>query len=74
MTLYDAQPFSVASSTVNVSANGDVVITVTASRQLKIESEIISGSGKTNLAVFTQNLHFSNTQEYLQNLSIQVNF
>lgn len=72
MTAYDAQPFAVASSTANVSANGDVVITVTASRQLHIESEIISGSGIVTQAVFTQSLQFSNTQEYLNDLADQV--
>jgi hypothetical protein len=72
MTVYDAQPFAAGNSTGSLGANGDLNITVTATRNVHIESDIISGSGVHTKVVFTQNLQYSNLQQYLDNLNIQV--
>ncbi len=53
MTLYSADPFSQTTTTGSVGDN-DVNITVTASRVLRIESTIVSGSGQVNHVAFTQ--------------------
>lgn len=72
ITKYDAQPFAVTTTTGSVGANGDVNVTVKATRTVQIEAEITSGSGKTNNVVWSQNLEFSNLQQYLQDTFIQV--
>ncbi|KAG5342751.1 hypothetical protein C0989_008700 [Termitomyces sp. Mn162] len=41
-----AQPFASATTTGNVADNGDINITVTATRKIHIEADIISGSGE----------------------------
>jgi hypothetical protein len=68
---YTADPFSVTHTTNTIGSNGDVNFTVTASRKLEIHSQIITGSGKTNEVIFSQDLRFSNTQNYLKNISVQ---
>jgi hypothetical protein len=72
ITSYSADPFAVTSTTGSVAANGDISITVKASRQIHITSDIISGSGKTNRVVFSQNLEYVNQQDYLDNTLVQV--
>ena len=72
ITRYDAQPFAETSITGSVGDNGDVNVTVAATRNIHIESEITSGSGKTTHVVWTQSLQYSNTQNYLDNTNIQV--
>ncbi|TFK76438.1 hypothetical protein BDN72DRAFT_235731 [Pluteus cervinus] len=71
ITKYSVDPFAVSSTTGSVGTNGDVNVTVTASRKIEIESEITSGSGETNIVVWSQSLEYSNTQNYLQNVTIQ---
>jgi len=71
ITSYSADPFAVTSTTGSVAANGDISITVKASRQIHITSDIISGSGKTNRVVFSQNLEYVNQQDYLDNTLVQ---
>lgn len=71
MTLYSVDPFSQTTTTGSV-GNNDVNITVTASRALRIESTIVSGSGQVNHVAFTQNLQYSNVQSYLNDAQVQV--
>ena len=47
-------------------------MTVSATRQVHIESTIISGSGVVNNVVWVQNLQYENVQKFLNNTSIQV--
>ncbi|KAF8964688.1 peptide N-acetyl-beta-D-glucosaminyl asparaginase amidase A-domain-containing protein [Flammula alnicola] len=70
MTLYSADPFSQTTTTGTV-GNGDVNVTVSATRKIHIESTIISGSGKVNHVVFTQDLQYNNVQNFLDNAQIQ---
>ncbi|KAF8201834.1 peptide N-acetyl-beta-D-glucosaminyl asparaginase amidase A-domain-containing protein [Pholiota molesta] len=70
MTLYSADPFSETTTTGSV-GNGDVNITVAATRKLHIESTVISGSGEVNHVVFTQDLQYKNVQNILNNTQIQ---
>lgn len=72
MNVYDASPFAVTSTTGSVGTNGDVNVTVKATRNVHIESTIVSGSGKTTHVTFTQSLSYSNTQNFLDNTFIQV--
>ncbi|GJJ05821.1 hypothetical protein Clacol_000008 [Clathrus columnatus] len=74
ITLYDVPEFPVSSTKGVLSHNGDLTVTVNASRQLRIESEIRSGSGKTNTVIWQQDLSYTNLQLYQQNASIQVRF
>ena len=53
---------------------GDVNVTVSATRSVHIESRIVSGSGKVNNVVFTQNLSYKNVQTYADQAAIQVRF
>ncbi|KAF9564641.1 hypothetical protein CPC08DRAFT_660179 [Agrocybe pediades] len=71
ITTYSADPFSQTNTVGTVGANGDVNITVSASRKIHIESTIISGSGQLNHVVFTQDLQYKNVQNFLQNTLIQ---
>lgn len=72
ITSYSAEPYATTRTTGSVSANGDVIIIVDASRQIHIEAEILSGSGHRTNAAWSQKLEFSNTQFYLKNTTIQV--
>ncbi|TFK42579.1 peptide N-acetyl-beta-D-glucosaminyl asparaginase amidase A-domain-containing protein [Crucibulum laeve] len=71
MTKYSATPFAQSTITGAVGKNGDVNVTVAATRSVHIESDIISGSGKSNHVVWSQNLQYSNIQNFLQNATIQ---
>lgn len=70
--VFNASPFPVTSTTGSVGSNGDVIVTVSATHNIHIESTIISGSGKTTHVVWSQSLGFSNTQFFLDDLLIQV--
>ncbi|KAI0807607.1 peptide N-acetyl-beta-D-glucosaminyl asparaginase amidase A-domain-containing protein [Fomes fomentarius] len=72
ITVHDAPLFAETSTTGNVGQNGDVNITVTATRNIHIEAEITSGSGETTQVVWEQTLSYSNTQNYLDNTFIQI--
>jgi hypothetical protein len=73
ITVYDAQDFAETEVRNGVPDDaGDVQFTVTASRSVHIESDIVAGSGSRTKVVFTQELAYSNTQTYLQNGSIEV--
>ncbi|EIW85186.1 hypothetical protein CONPUDRAFT_87677 [Coniophora puteana RWD-64-598 SS2] len=71
ITAYDVQPYAVAHTDGSVGANGDVTVTVAATRSVRIESTIVSGSGDTTAVVWAQDLEFSNTQYYLDNATTQ---
>ncbi|KAJ7155962.1 peptide N-acetyl-beta-D-glucosaminyl asparaginase amidase A-domain-containing protein [Mycena crocata] len=71
ITSYSADPFAQASTTGSVSDNGDISISVTASRQIHIEANILSGSGKATHVVWSQNLQYINQQDYLDNTLVQ---
>lgn len=71
MTLYSADPFSQTTTTGSVDSS-DVNVTVSATRNLRIESTIVSGSGKVNHVVFSQNLQYKNVQNFLDDAQIQV--
>ncbi|KAJ6630806.1 peptide-N4-(N-acetyl-beta-glucosaminyl)asparagine amidase A [Mycena sp. CBHHK59/15] len=68
---YNAEPFAQTSITGSVGDNGDVNITVTASRKIQISADILSGSGKATHVVWSQNLQYINQQNYLENFIIQ---
>lgn len=72
ITQYTADPFSQTNTVGTVGANGDVVFTVSATRKIHIESTIVSGSGKVNHVVWSQDLTYSNAQSVLNNTLIQV--
>ncbi|KAI0082802.1 hypothetical protein K474DRAFT_29725 [Panus rudis PR-1116 ss-1] len=72
ITVYDVEPFAKTSTTGVVAPNGDTNFTVSATRSVHIESQFTSGSGKTSHVVFTQDLKYSNTQNYLNNNNIQL--
>ena len=67
MTQYSVQPFSKTTAVGSVGENGDLNVTVSATRQLHIESTIISGSGMVNNVVWVQSLEYTNVQNYLSN-------
>lgn len=55
-----------------MSASGDLTVTVGATRSVRIESEIWTGSGDKVEVVFEQEMQFENVQSYVNNASIQV--
>ncbi|KAH8117599.1 peptide N-acetyl-beta-D-glucosaminyl asparaginase amidase A-domain-containing protein [Phellopilus nigrolimitatus] len=71
ITRYEVAPFAVTNTTGSVGANGDVNVTVSATRSVHIEAQVVSGSGTVNNVVFSQELAYSNTQNYLDNTTIQ---
>ncbi|KAJ3541852.1 hypothetical protein NM688_g6033 [Phlebia brevispora] len=70
ITVYDVQPFA-ETTTFGSVKNGVVSTTVTATRNIHIESDIISGSGERTHVVWLQSLSYSNVQTYRQNASVQ---
>ncbi|RXW20750.1 hypothetical protein EST38_g5118 [Candolleomyces aberdarensis] len=71
ITRYSVKPFAQSKTTGTVRENGDVVVTVSATRKLSIEADVVSGSGNVNHVVWSQALEFSNTQYYLDNTKRQ---
>jgi Peptide N-acetyl-beta-D-glucosaminyl asparaginase amidase A len=74
ITRYDVPPFATTSVQGVPSANGDLRVTVQASRHLTIEADVTSGGGETTHVVWQQNLQYNNLQIYLQNASRQAGF
>jgi Peptide N-acetyl-beta-D-glucosaminyl asparaginase amidase A len=72
ITAYNAEPYARTTTTGDIAPNGDVTITVTATRHVSIEADILSGSGESRHVVWQQDLHYSNTQYYLDGNSEQV--
>ncbi|KAG6818112.1 hypothetical protein H0H87_000017 [Tephrocybe sp. NHM501043] len=71
---YMAQSFASTTTSGSVGENGDINITVTAARQIHIEADIVSGSGQLTRAVWSQDLEYSNVQNYLKNATIQARY
>ncbi|KAF9264680.1 hypothetical protein L218DRAFT_1024885 [Marasmius fiardii PR-910] len=71
ITRYDVEPFPQTTTTGSVRGFGDFDFTVTATRSLRIEADVISGSGQVNHVVFRQDLSYSNFQDYKQNATFQ---
>jgi len=72
MIQYSVEPFSQTTTVGSVGKNGDVNVTVSATRRVHIESTIISGNGVVNNVVWFQDLQYKNVQNFLNNASIQV--
>lgn len=72
ITQYSVELFSKTTTVGSVGENGDLNMTVSATRQLRIESTIISGSGEVNNVVWVQSLDYYNEQNYWNNATIQV--
>ena len=72
ITVMDTPLFADGNVSGSVGSNGDVNITVTASHNIHIEAMVVSGSGVTTNVVWKQDLRYSNTQNYLHNITIQV--
>ncbi|KAJ7452408.1 peptide N-acetyl-beta-D-glucosaminyl asparaginase amidase A-domain-containing protein [Mycena galericulata] len=68
---YSAEPYAETTTTGSVGDNGDVNITVTASRKIQISSSILSGSGKETNVVWSQDLTYINQQNYLDDMLVQ---
>ncbi|KZT09543.1 uncharacterized protein LAESUDRAFT_722507 [Laetiporus sulphureus 93-53] len=71
ITVYDVQPYAETSTTGIVGSNGDVKVTVSATRNIQIEADILSGSGVYTHVVWSQNLKYQNTQYYLDDFYVQ---
>lgn len=72
MTVHSAPLYASTTTTGKVDAAGDVDFTVKASRNIYIESEVVTGSGMRTHVVWSQTLSYENTQTYRQNASVQV--
>ncbi|KAF9005652.1 peptide N-acetyl-beta-D-glucosaminyl asparaginase amidase A-domain-containing protein [Cyathus striatus] len=71
MSSYTASPF--AQSTLSgTTVSGNVDFTVNAARRVHIESDIITGSGKTIHVIWSQDMSFQNHQRYEKNGTIQL--
>ncbi|GJE90903.1 peptide N-acetyl-beta-D-glucosaminyl asparaginase amidase A-domain-containing protein [Phanerochaete sordida] len=71
MTVYSAPLYASTSTTGKINGPGDVDFTVRASRNIHIEAEVVTGSGKSTYVVWTQSLSYENTQTYRQSASVQ---
>ncbi|THH19304.1 hypothetical protein EW146_g1835 [Bondarzewia mesenterica] len=71
ITVYNVDDFANATSTGSAGSNGDLNVTLSATRSVHIEADIVAGSGKHTKVVFTQELKFENTQNYLDDTSVQ---
>jgi hypothetical protein len=72
MLRVDSQPFAETSTNGDLASNGDLTFTVTASRSIHIESQIVSGSGKTSHVTWTQNYTYASSQQWMNDSLIQV--
>ncbi|KAF5358320.1 hypothetical protein D9756_001569 [Leucocoprinus leucothites] len=71
MLRVDNQPFAKTKSEGGLDRNGDLRFTVSASRSIHIESEIVSGGNKTSHVTWTQQYAYSSAQQWLNNSLIQ---
>ncbi|KAJ7774830.1 peptide N-acetyl-beta-D-glucosaminyl asparaginase amidase A-domain-containing protein [Mycena metata] len=71
ITSYSADLFAQTNTTGSVAANGDISITVKATREIHITADIVSGSGKKNHVVLSQSLEYINQQDYLDNTLVE---
>ncbi|KAG7092461.1 hypothetical protein E1B28_008813 [Marasmius oreades] len=70
ITTYSADPFAESSATASRQGN-NVIITVSAQREIHVEADILSGSGVATHVVWSQNLQYQNIQSYLNRASTQ---
>jgi len=70
ITVYNVEPYAETSTTGTIGDNGDLTVTVTAKHSIQIQSEFTSGSGQHTSVIWTQDLEYSNTQYYLDNLLV----
>ncbi|KAL4265299.1 Peptide-N4-(N-acetyl-beta-glucosaminyl)asparagine amidase A [Pleurotus pulmonarius] len=68
---YDVSPFAQSTTKGNIGDIGEVEFSLEASRRLRIESEVVSGSGAKSHVVWSQSLAFSNSQTYRVNGTVQ---
>ena len=68
---YEAEPFS-RTTTIGSASGSDVIVTVSATRKIYIESTVIGGSGHQEHVVFDQELEYKNVQHYSNNADVQV--
>jgi len=66
------QPFAETNAVGNVDTDGNLRFTITASRNIIIESEIVSGSGTESHVTWTQAYDYSSSQQWLENALVQV--
>ncbi|KZV93378.1 hypothetical protein EXIGLDRAFT_717351 [Exidia glandulosa HHB12029] len=71
ITKYSASPYPISQVTGSVAENGDVNVTVSATRSLTIEAEIVAGSGKKTLVHWSQNLSYVNKQTFTDDANSQ---
>ncbi|KAG6820360.1 hypothetical protein H0H93_001552 [Arthromyces matolae] len=71
ITSYSAQPFASSTTSGKIGENGDINVTVTATRKIHVEANIVSGSGELVHAVWLQDLQYVNVQNYLEDTTIQ---
>lgn len=69
---YDVSPFAQSTTKGSIGDIGELEFSLKASRRLRIESEIVSGSGVKSHIVWSQSLAFSNSQIYRVNGTVQV--
>ena len=72
MSIHSAPLYASTTTTGKANTAGDVDFAVKASRNILIESDIVTGSGKRTHVVWSQSLSYENTQTYRQNASVQV--
>ncbi|KAJ8700144.1 hypothetical protein PTI98_003199 [Pleurotus ostreatus] len=68
---YDVSPFAQSATKGSIGDIGEVEFILKASRRLRIESEIVSGSGVKSHIVWSQSLAYSNSQTYRVNGTVQ---
>ncbi|KIP09483.1 hypothetical protein PHLGIDRAFT_126231 [Phlebiopsis gigantea 11061_1 CR5-6] len=68
MTLHSAPDYAFTSTTGSATSSA-VHFSVKASRNIRIESDVVTGSGKVTHVVWTQSLSYTNSQSYRQNAS-----
>lgn len=71
ITSHQVSPFATTSLHGELAPNGDLNVTVLASRKLQIEAEVTTGHGETTHVVWQQNLQYENLQIYLLNATQQ---
>lgn len=72
ITKYEVEDYAQTTSGGNVSESKDLTVTVGATRNVRIESEIWTGSGGKVEVVFEQRLQFENVQNHVNDASILV--
>ncbi|KZP01186.1 hypothetical protein CALVIDRAFT_126822 [Calocera viscosa TUFC12733] len=69
---YNVSPYALPSVSGVVSPNGDVNVTVKASRYVDITAEIITNGYEANVVTWTQSLEYTNFQAYLDDTTVEL--